>query len=162
MPISNPTRRGNEHPINLTDEQRTRFWSRVNKTPGGCWEWLGSLSRDGYGVLWLKQAKQVGFAAHRIGWTLSRGPIPVGATVDHLCRNPKCVNPDHLEITTNKENILRGASPTAINAKKTHCKHGHEFTPENTRFWQHEKHLSRQCRTCGIERNRARRQRLKA
>jgi HNH endonuclease len=52
-------------------------------------------------------------------------------TLDHLCRNPKCVNPEHLQIVTNKENILRGVSFTAENASKTHCVRGHELTPDN-------------------------------
>lgn len=63
---------------------------------------------------------------------LERGSIPKGLTLDHLCRNRACVNPVHLEPVTNRVNILRGIGITAQNARKTHCKHGHPFTVENT------------------------------
>jgi hypothetical protein len=70
--------------------------------------------------------------------------------LDHLCRNPACVRPDHLEAVTARENTLRGIGPTAVNALKTHCVHGHEFTPENTRM----KGIRRVCRECQRAANR--------
>jgi len=59
------------------------------------------------------------------------GPIPEGLVIDHLCRVRNCVNPAHMEPVTNTENVLRGTGPTAVNAQKTHCKHGHPLTPDN-------------------------------
>jgi hypothetical protein len=86
--------------------------------------------------------------------TLVRGPIETGLTVDHLCRNRRCVNPDHLEIVTNKDNILRGLSFAAMNKAKTHCIHGHEFNEQNTR---HRHNGTRECLQC----RREKRKRLK-
>ncbi len=70
--------------------------------------------------------------AHRIFYTLFKGDVPEDMALDHLCRNRRCVNPDHLEIVTLVENVMRGQSQHAINARKTHCKHGHGFTKTNT------------------------------
>jgi len=65
--------------------------------------------------------------AHRAVYESERGPIPEGMTLDHLCRNRGCVNPDHLEPVTNRENILRGVSPSAVHAAKTHCRCGLDY-----------------------------------
>ena len=67
-----------------------------------------------------------------MAYELFIGPIPDGLTIDHLCRNPNCVNPTHLEPVTMWENLMRGDTLTARKAAQTHCVHGHEFTPENT------------------------------
>lgn len=92
--------------------------------------------------------------AHRLAYEWAVGPIPPGAQIDHLCREPRCINPDHLEAVTQRENIVRGESPSAVNARKTHCLHGHEFTPENT--YRRPDDGNRQCRACANERNRQR------
>ncbi|MEU4967832.1 HNH endonuclease signature motif containing protein [Streptomyces smyrnaeus] len=94
-----------------------------------CWEWTGELSEKGYG---RTQRKGRYTGAHRAVYEHLVGPIPEGLVLDHLCRNPPCVNPAHLEPVTNRDNILRGIGVGAINAQKTHCIRGHEFTPENT------------------------------
>jgi hypothetical protein len=60
------------------------------------------------------------------------GPIPPNRQLDHLCRNPQCVNPKHLDLVSHRENVLRGIGFYAINARKTHCPQGHPYTPENT------------------------------
>jgi hypothetical protein len=121
----------------------------IPELPNACWPWGGSRDRYGYGKM---SAFGVHVRVYRYSYELLVGPIPEGLTIDHLCRNPPCVNPDHLEAVTNKENILRSDSPSAINARKTHCIHGHEFTEANT-------YVSRQgvrtCRTCGRLRNAA-------
>lgn len=72
--------------------------------------------------------------AHRYAYELLVGPIPEGLHIDHLCRVRLCVNPAHLEAVTCHENNRRSTSPTAVNAKKTHCPRGHEYTEENTYF----------------------------
>ncbi len=113
----------------------------------GCWVWQRCLT-FGYG---RKRVKGVDWRAHRWYYEQAHGPIPAGLVIDHLCRNRACVNPAHMEPVTNRENILRGVSPHALNARKTHCKRDHEYTPENT-------YLTpaglRQCRECDRQKNR--------
>lgn len=125
--------------LRLTPEQR--FWSKVRKADGyGCWEWTGTKS-GGSGRIWWEKTI---VPAYRVSYTLVKGPIPEGLHIDHLCRNPICVNPDHLEPVTQRENTLRGIGPTAINARKTHCKRGHELGGENLIPGDH----GRECRKC--------------
>lgn len=94
----------------------------------GCWSWTGYLDREGYGGAFL-HGKAV--RAHRMVYESTVGPIPQGMTLDHLCRNPSCVRPDHLEPATNRVNILRGTCPSALNAQKTHCRAGHPLVELN-------------------------------
>lgn len=107
----------------------------------GCHIWLRSLNRDGYG----KMKFAGGTLAHRAAYVLVRGPIPEGLTIDHLCRVTCCVNPDHMEAVSIRENTLRGTSPIAAEARATHCKRGHEFTAANTYV---NSFGSRVCRAC--------------
>lgn len=119
-----------------------RFWSKVQiGTPDECWLWLAPKDKDGYARIRIKSKL---IYVHRISYKLLVGPIPDGLTIDHLCRNRACVNPKHLESVTHRTNVLRGFNPTAINARKTHCIHGHEFTPANTYL----KGTARYCRAC--------------
>lgn len=118
-----------------------RFWKKIAVTDNGCWEFTGSKS-NGYGKV---QRGGVKMPTHQFTWTRLVGPIPDGLEVDHLCRNRPCCNPEHLEPVTHRENVLRGESPCAKNAKKTHCSKGHEYTPENIM----KKYLpARQCLEC--------------
>lgn len=82
--------------------------------------------------------------AHRFSYQLYKGNIPKNLVIDHLCKNPSCVNPDHLEAVTNRENILRGISPAAINSKKTHCPKGHKLSGDNVYIYRN----SRWCKKC--------------
>ncbi len=86
---------------------------------GSCWEWGGGKAGLGYGVFWY--GTRQGYA-HRFSYEHFRGPIPSGLHIYHLCRNPGCVNPDHLDVVTNRENALRG------NVMKPVCPHGHSKT----------------------------------
>lgn len=91
--------------------------------------------------------------AHRVAWTLTHGPIPDAADIDHVCRVIACCNPDpkHLEPVTHRENLRRGQGASAINAKKTHCPQGHEYTPENTIIRERDGYTGRECRICARE-----------
>lgn len=112
----------------------------------GCWEWVGGKSGTGYGC-WKVNGKTR--RAYRVMYERAKGPVPEGKELDHLCRNRLCVNPDHLEPVTRRENVLRGISPSAVHARKTHCHQGHPFTPENTALWNRKNGTqTRVCRTC--------------
>lgn len=113
-----------------------------------CWFFAGKLSPQGYGQLrFYENGKHHYWAAHRVMYENLVGPIPEGLVIDHLCRNPICINPEHLEPVTPRENVLRGSSPLAGFAKQTHCKRGHEFTKDNTTIIGKS---SRRCKKCYV------------
>jgi len=126
-----------------------QFWNLVEKGPD-CWTWHGGINGSGYGQFSLN-AHFAG--AHRLAYELTNGAIPHGMQIDHLCRNKLCVNPSHLEVVTSRINVLRSANGAAINAVKTHCPRGHEYTSENTRIYKG----GRLCRSCERERSTRRR-----
>src|SRR3990167_8003727 len=86
-----------------------RFKAKIGET--GCWEWTGAIIQNGYGQ--LKGASDRVEYSHRVAYQLFYGEIPEGLTIDHLCRNRKCVNPLHLEAVSNQENILRSEEHTS-------------------------------------------------
>lgn len=93
----------------IVGNDEERFWSKVSKTKG-CWLWEGPTNPEGYGRFYLNH-KLVG--PHRYSYELHNGKIPKATPyLDHLCRNPLCVNPDHLEPVTNRENGVRGVHVT--------------------------------------------------
>ncbi len=117
-----------------------RFWSKVDKSGptgahrpdlGPCWQWVGGLHQAGYAQFVLDQYPHLG---HRVSYEMSKGPIPKGLVLDHLCRNRSCVNPGHLEAKTIGQNTLApgSLSQSALHAGKTHCPQGHEYSPTNT------------------------------
>lgn len=112
----------------------------------GCWIWKLSKNSDGYGrtKAGFRQGIPEG-VAHRIAWYLKHGPIPKGICVCHKCDNTSCINPEHLFLGTHKQNMEdKARKKRHNNQKKTSCKRGHEFTPENTLVCRG----SRYCRTC--------------
>lgn len=131
---------------------------------GPCIEWRGAKGRDGYGAfsLPLFHRPRRRFMAHRMAYELLVGPIPPGLTIDHLCRTPSCVNPEHMEVVTIGVNTLRSDNPPAMNARKTHCKRGHEFTPENTYVPPSGRRVCRECARAHGRNNWPRRKRAKA
>lgn len=116
----------------------------------GCWNWTGAVNPSGYGE--FKPYRKSPTNAHRWFYAFLNGPIPPELHCDHLCRNRKCVNPNHIEVVSQRENILRGVGATAINAAKTHCPKGHEFTPDNITKTKRGK----RCRICKNEESRQR------
>ena len=106
-----------------------------------CWLWGGSVTRYGYGVY-----GHIGRMAHRIVYSLLVRNLEETEFLDHLCRNRKCVNPKHLEVVSLVENVMRGESLHARNARKTECKNGHAFDEANT--YIHPKRGTRHCKTC--------------
>jgi hypothetical protein len=123
-----------------------RFVNFIKVKEFGCWEWQGSLTK-GYGKFWNgdKWCNAYKWAYEYFNQT----KVPKELVCDHLCRNRSCVNPDHIELVTNAENIRRGN--TGINQRLvTHCPHGHEYTPENTYIKNrlHPRKKGRGCRIC--------------
>lgn len=108
----------------LSVRGETWFFRQIHFKPG-CWEWLGHKNDRGWGRFGGQQA-------HRVAFEIWVGPIPVGLTIDHLCRNRGCVNPDHLEAVSTAINVLRGETITAANLAKTHCPQGHPYDEQNT------------------------------
>lgn len=111
-----------------TKERLIRKLEFVQDT--GCWEFRGYKDACGYGRM---MADGKSHPAHRVAYEIMVGPIPEGLELDHLCRNPACCNPSHLDPVTHRTNLMRGNGACARNARKTHCPKGHEYTPENTR-----------------------------
>lgn len=125
-----------------------RITSRILVDESGCLLWMGTIS-EGYGLVkWNGKQTRV----HRLVYEHVNGSIPDGLTLDHLCRIRNCVNPRHLEPVTREENVLRGEAPSAVNARKTHCKRGHPFDSENTQIVKNGKdRKGRNCRQCQRE-----------
>lgn len=120
----------------------------------GCWKWTGATDANGYGYIQADGTR----LAHRVVYRALVGPIPDGLVIDHLCRNPSCVNPDHMEVVTQGINVARGTSPIVGNEDKTHCPAGHPYSASNT--YRTKRNGHRLCRECGAAS--ARRTRRKA
>lgn len=127
---------------------RAEFMSHVDisQVGTGCWIWQGVTDALGYGRLSrIRKSRH----AHRFGYELHKGPIASGACIDHLCRNPRCVNTGHLEAVSLVENVMRGMSPAARCARQTHCKNGHAFEGSNVgRYRRTDGRTYRFCVTC--------------
>ncbi len=144
---------------------RIRILRHIRILDNGCWEWTAGLNKFGYGSLGGKVR-----GAHRASYIGFVGPVPPGKEIDHTCHNPtacaggpqcphrRCVNPDHLEPVTRKENVLRGHGNSRVVANKkakTHCKHGHPYDEANT-YWYRGYRMCRACH-CETEKRRYRR-----
>lgn len=117
-----------------------------------CVIWTKAIQSKGYGVSWDPDRRKL-VLAHRQAYAQEHGPIPDGMVIDHLCRNPACVNPEHLEAVSQSVNVRRGQAGemSALRAQtRTHCPHGHKFTPENT----YHAPDGRRCKECRREASR--------
>lgn len=125
-----------------------RFWRYAYPEPNsGCWLWDGAVDPNGYGRFSVESKARL---AHKFYYEFLNGPVPEGLELDHKCRNPSCVNPDHLEAVSHKTNCLRGVGVIALrawNKNKTHCRNGHPFDEANTYAYGNE----RRCRVCTRE-----------
>lgn len=148
-----------EHQRKITEARRgkelkpaiERFMSHVKVTPGGCWKWIGATKPGGYGIFVIKKyGIQKTYNAHRWSYEYHKGKIPEGLTIDHLCRVRNCVNPDHLEAVTMRENLMRGNGYTAKNARKTHCPRGHLLVPVPESRATKNRTTRRHCPKCDI------------
>ena len=113
----------------MKQKDKERFMSKISKNV--CWNWLGADNGAGYGEFHYEGRSE---RAHRVSYELHVGPIPKGLVTDHLCRNRRCVNPDHLEVVSLVENSLRGEGVGAKASRQTHCIHGHPLTGKNVRY----------------------------
>ena len=125
------------------------FWLKVDKSDG-CWKWKGKYAGD-YGIFYIKQLR---YRAHRVSYSLAKGPIGEGLYIDHMCRNPGCVNPEHLRAVTPRINSIENSDgPPAINANKIACVRGHLLTPDNIVERDSDK---RNCKFCSMAAQNAR------
>lgn len=125
--------------------ERIAINSRVDKN--GCWRWQKSIKPDGYVDITIGSRRnntRKSVKAHRVSYEAFIGPIPEGLTIDHLCRVRDCVNPEHLEAVSMKENTMRSPiSPTAVNARKERC-------PSCGGNYSTKKDGSRYCSPCAL------------
>jgi hypothetical protein len=151
--------------ITVSDKDLKRIVSKVdvrdvpeNKRPdlGPCWFWTASKTNEGYpriGFKYKGSPYSVVFA-HRLVYQLTKGVIPDGLELDHLCEVPSCVNPYHLQVSTGAYNTLRSLKiPAAINSRKTHCPKGHALVGDNVIVDKRTKgrNSTRRCRVCKNE-----------
>lgn len=139
----------------ISDKAWTRFWAKVDKTET-CWLWTAGKNPDGYGRFWIEPRLVY---PHRLMAEVTYGPIPAGRVVDHLCRVPACVRPDHLEIVSMLDNTLRGdliETTRAYQAAKTHCPQNHPYAGDNLYVHPRGQRVCRECTRASKIRYRAR------
>jgi hypothetical protein len=137
----------------LIERGIARFWRKVNKNGpipqckpelGPCWIWTAYLDAKGYGQFSLNGLLD---RTHRFSYLLSKGEVPYGYELDHLCRNPSCVRPSHLEAVTHRVNMLRGKSPMIISHLTKTCKRGHRVVGKNAIYFPKSPD-KRRCKKC--------------
>lgn len=117
--------------VGPSETAEQRFWKKVHKTDS-CWIWTAAKNSRGYGSFWDGERLT---CAHRFSYEIAKGMIDSRLELDHLCRNPSCVNPDHLEPVDHRMNMQRGITGLKSGAQqraKTHCPQGHPYDETNT------------------------------
>jgi hypothetical protein len=130
------------------DQDRVKKSVRVDEN--GCWIWMYRKDKRGYGYATMPRRPEnpLVMKAYKFSYIAFKGKPPAGLDLDHLCRVPSCVNPDHLEAVTHRENVMRSNAVTALNARKTHCKRGHKLAGSNLIEKEYKRGKFRDCRTC--------------
>lgn len=124
-----------------------RMARRVTQDANGCLIFDGTPTNSGYGLFYDGTKERL---VHRWAYEHHYGPIPAGLVINHLCRQKMCVNPEHLEAVTQRENTRYSDSQLGIRSAATHCPQGHAYTPDNL-----VKNTHRKCKTCHREKARA-------
>lgn len=119
-----------------------RMWRHIDRKPDGCWQWTAAVRSNGYGLVAINRTTMA--SSHRVMYELLVGPISDGLHLDHLCRNPPCCNPAHLEPVTPLVNARRGRG----HGSETHCPQGHPYVWPN--LYEHKGR--RYCRACRRDR----------
>ncbi len=132
----------NDTRVSMNPKELARFWANVEKRADGCWRWTAYKNWGGYGGFSIRGKPG---KAHRISYEHFIGKIPEGLVTDHLCRRCDCVNPAHMEVVTQRVNLLRGVGACAKNYRKTHCIHGHSLSGANLYM---DPDGQRECRIC--------------
>ena len=144
-------------PEPYSPEAVERIWARTIVSESGCWEWQLATDAKGYGQIKLGRVQTGTRGTYRVHVAAYRalfGDVGEGLELDHLCRNRRCWRPDHLEPVPHKVNVLRGESPAARHAVKSHCPQGHPYDAANTYIIPSSGR--RVCRICKRESNRER------
>lgn len=117
-----------------------RFEEKVDRIPiGGCHLWTGAVNQYGYGNVTVNKKTE---KAHRLAWMLYRGIIPAGAVVCHKCDNPGCVNPDHLFVGTQQENLVDMHSKGRhVMRDKSWCERRRSYAGSENPNWKHGKYV---------------------
>lgn len=140
----------------MRPDELARFTPKYRIDPEtGCWVWSASRSSRGYGTFTIRGRTS---RAHRVSYEHHVGPIPADRVIDHLCRNRACVNPEHMEPVTIRENTMRGVGVTAQNACTARCPQGHLLMGENLLM----RRQGRECRECRRAHDRVARKRARA